>query len=216
MEKDEGGGDQSDKNSGAEERVEENDGKPKKNYDKMVEEIKNENSKCFISKISEPLLKKKYYKYFLKILDYACYAKASATQIIKTNESIDQQQKKILKTKFVIIGLTQVIKAIRKGTQGIVILAIDIFPIDIICHVPVFCEEHRIPYTFVTTKNKLARLCKLKRSITCLFLPKPNNDITNFEDIVNKFSNKNKITNYSKLYDKLLVAVKKNHPFFQS
>ncbi|CAG9479969.1 60S ribosomal protein L7ae/L30e, putative [Plasmodium vivax] len=214
-------GDHSDKESLAEERLEEGqqderEGKPKRSYDKLVEELKIENSNSYISKISEPLLKKKYFKYFLKIMDYAYYAKVTAMHIIKTNEQIEERKKKILKNKFVVIGLTQVVKAIRKGLEGIVFLAIDVFPIDIICHMPVFCEEHRIPYTFVTTKNKLARVCKLKRSVTCLFLPKPGIDIDHFESAVNEFSGKKKISNYAKLYEKMLSAVKKNHPFFQS
>ncbi|EUD65122.1 hypothetical protein C922_04522 [Plasmodium inui San Antonio 1] len=208
--------DHSDKESVGDDRVDDRDDKPKRSYDKMVEEIKIENSKSYISKISVPLLKKKYFKYFLKILDYAYYAKVTAMHIIKTNEQMDERKKKILKNKFVVIGLTQVVKAIRKGMEGIAFLAIDVFPIDIICHMPVFCEEHRIPYTFVTTKNKLARLCKLKRSVTCLFLPKPSIDIDNFEDTVNEFSSKKMISNYAKLYEKMLFAVKKNHPFFQS
>ncbi|KJP85886.1 hypothetical protein AK88_04473 [Plasmodium fragile] len=210
-------GDHSDKDSVGEDRVDDKgDGKSKKSYEKMVEEIKIENSNSYISKISQPLLKKKYFKYVLKILDYAYYAKVTAMQIIKTNEQMEERKKKILKNKFVVIGITQVVKAIRKGQEGIVFLAIDVFPIEIICHMPVFCEEHRIPYTFVTTKNKLARLCKLKRSVTCLFLPKPSIDIDKFEDTINEFSNKKKISNYTKLYDKMLAAVKKNHPFFQS
>ncbi|CAD2102022.1 60S ribosomal protein L7ae/L30e, putative [Plasmodium vinckei] len=189
--------------------------KEKKGYDKAIEEIKRENSNSYISKISEPLLKKKYYKYLLKIIDYTYHAKINATHIIKTNEQLDDKKKKILKTKFIIIGLSQVIKAIRKGIKGILILAIDVFPIDIICHMPIFCEENNIPYTFFTTKNKLAHLCKLKRSITCLFIRKPNNTLTEFEETLNKYNTKHKISNYNKAYDKLQTAIKKNHPFFQ-
>ncbi|SCM09847.1 60S ribosomal protein L7ae/L30e, putative [Plasmodium chabaudi adami] len=187
----------------------------KKGYDKTIEDIKKENSNSYISKISEPLLKKKYYKYLLKIIDYTYHAKINATHIIKTNEQLDDKKKKILKTKFLIIGLSQVIKAIRKGIKGILILAIDVYPIDIICHMPIFCEENNIPYTFFTTKNKLANLCKLKRSITCLFICKPNHTLTEFEDTLNKYNTKHKISNYNKAYDKLQTAIKKNHPFFQ-
>ncbi|CXI27399.1 60S ribosomal protein L7ae/L30e, putative [Plasmodium berghei] len=192
-----------------------NKNKEKKGYDKAIEEIKKENSNSYISKISEPLLKKKYYKYLLKIIDYTYHAKINATHIIKTNEQLDDKKKKILKTKFLIIGLSQVIKAIRRGIKGILILAIDVFPIDIICHMPIFCEENNIPYTFFTTKNKLAHLCKLKRSITCLFICKPNNNLTEFENTLSKYNSKHKISNYNKAYDKLQIAIKKNHPFFQ-
>ncbi|SBT32415.1 60S ribosomal protein L7ae/L30e, putative [Plasmodium ovale wallikeri] len=193
---------------------EHNKGKTKKSYDKVVEEIKRENGNCHMSKISEPLLKKRYYKYFLKMLDYIYYAKISAGHIIKTNGKLEEKKKKILKTQLIGIGLNGVIKAIRKGIQGIVILAIDVFPIDIISHIPVFCEEHNVPYTFVTTKNKLAHLCKLKRAITCLFIYKPNDNFSHFEKLINQYNCKQKIKNYAKLYDKLQAGLKKNHPFF--
>ncbi|SOV11491.1 60S ribosomal protein L7ae/L30e, putative [Plasmodium sp. gorilla clade G2] len=188
----------------------------KKGYEKIIEEIKEENRNSYISKISEPILKKKYLKNVLKILDYIYYAKLNSSQILKTNNSLDEEKQKLLKKKLIVIGLTQVIKCIRKGYNGIVLIAIDVFPINIICHLPSFCEQYKIPYTFVTTKNKLAHLCKLKRSITCLFILKPDIHISTFEHTINEYNPKKKIHNYQKLYDKLISGVKKNHPFFQS
>ncbi|VWU49305.1 60S ribosomal protein L7ae/L30e, putative [Hepatocystis sp. ex Piliocolobus tephrosceles] len=184
-------------------------------YDKTTEEIVKENKNSFISQISKPLLKKKYYKYFLKILDYIYYTKLKVIQIIKTNQNLEETKKKLLKKKLIIIGLTQVVKAIRKGVKGIVILAIDVFPLDIICHIPIFCEEHNIPYTFITTKNKLARLCKLKRATTCIFICKPDEKFTEYESTINQYISKKKITNYLGLFEKFDYAIKKNHPFFQ-
>ncbi|SOV11383.1 60S ribosomal protein L7ae/L30e, putative [Plasmodium sp. DRC-Itaito] len=188
----------------------------KKGYEKIIEEIKEENKNSYISKISEPILKKKYLKNVLKILDYIYYAKLNSSQILKTNNSLDEEKKKLLKKKLIVIGLTQVIKYIRKGYNGLVLIAIDVFPINIICHLPSFCEHYKIPYTFVTTKNKLAHLCKLKRSITCLFILKPDVHISTFEHTINEYNPNKKIHNYQKFYDKLISAVKKNHPFFQS
>ncbi|SPJ08823.1 60S ribosomal protein L7ae/L30e, putative [Plasmodium sp. DRC-Itaito] len=188
----------------------------KKSYEKIIEEIKEENKNSYVSKISEPMLKKKYLKNVLKILDYVYYAKLNSSQILKTNNSLDEEKQKLLKKKLIVIGLTQVIKCIRKGYSGIVLIAIDVFPINIICHLPSFCEQYKIPYTFVTTKNKLAHLCKLKRSITCLFILKPDIHISTFEQTINQHSPKKKIHNFQKLYDKLISGVKKNHPFFQS
>ncbi|CDO62843.1 60S ribosomal protein L7ae/L30e, putative [Plasmodium reichenowi] len=193
-----------------------NNKEKKKGYEKIIEDIKEENKNSYVSKISEPMLKKKYLKNVLKILDYVYYAKLNSSQILKTNNSLDEEKQKLLKKKLIVIGLTQVIKCIRKGYSGIVLIAIDVFPINIICHLPSFCEQYKIPYTFVTTKNKLAHLCKLKRSITCLFILKPDIHISTYEQTINQHCPKKKIHNYQKLYDKLISAVKKNHPFFQS
>ncbi|KAF8268225.1 50S ribosomal protein L30e-like protein [Lactarius quietus] len=42
-------------------------------------------------------------------------------------------------------GVKEVAKAIRKGEKGLLVLAADITPIDIISHLPVLSEEHRSP-----------------------------------------------------------------------
>lgn len=37
-------------------------------------------------------------------------------------------------------GVKDVVKAIRKGAKGIVILAADVSPVDVISHIPILCE----------------------------------------------------------------------------
>ena len=36
--------------------------------------------------------------------------------------------------------------------RSLVVLAADISPVDVISHLPVFCEEQGVPYMFVTSK----------------------------------------------------------------
>lgn len=68
-------------------------------------------------------------------------------------------------------GVKEVVKAVRKspiaapgGTPpGIVILAADISPMDVISHIPVLCEDHNIPYLFVTSRASLGASCGTKR-----------------------------------------------------
>ncbi|RMZ86598.1 hypothetical protein DV736_g6170, partial [Chaetothyriales sp. CBS 134916] len=66
-------------------------------------------------------------------------------------------------------GVKEVVKALRKSPNsgpsnslsadsiplGIVILAADISPMDVISHIPVLCEDHNIPYIFVTSRAEL-------------------------------------------------------------
>ena len=52
-----------------------------------------------------------------------------------------QGVKKAAKAKQICRGVKEVAKAIRKGAKGVVIIAGDISPIDVITHVPVMCEE---------------------------------------------------------------------------
>ncbi|ORZ30785.1 50S ribosomal protein L30e-like protein [Catenaria anguillulae PL171] len=39
-------------------------------------------------------------------------------------------------------GTKEVVKALRKGEKGIVVLAADVTPIDVISHIPVLCEDN--------------------------------------------------------------------------
>lgn len=47
--------------------------------------------------------------------------------------------------------------------NGIVILAADISPMDVISHIPVLCEEHGIPYVFVPSRAELGAAGSTKR-----------------------------------------------------
>ncbi len=46
---------------------------------------------------------------------------------------------------------------------GVVILAADISPMDVISHIPVLCEDHNIPYIYVTSRAELGAAGCTKR-----------------------------------------------------
>jgi H/ACA ribonucleoprotein complex subunit 2 len=69
-------------------------------------------------------------------------------------------------------GVKEVVKALRKssapGTKsgsapGVVVLAADISPMDVISHIPVLCEDHNVPYVFVTSRAELGMAGNTKR-----------------------------------------------------
>jgi H/ACA ribonucleoprotein complex subunit 2 len=66
----------------------------------------------------------------------------------------------------------EVVKALRKSTPsttsssspiGVVILAADISPMDVISHIPVLCEDHNISYIYVTSRAELGMAGQTKR-----------------------------------------------------
>ncbi|OQE15436.1 hypothetical protein PENSTE_c028G09157 [Penicillium steckii] len=93
----------------------------------------------------------------------------------------DKQAKKVLKTvkkaavnKSLKRGVKEVVKALRKSAipaanasidipSAVVILAADISPMDVISHIPVLCEDHGIPYLFVTSRAELGASAATKR-----------------------------------------------------
>jgi len=84
----------------------------------------------------------------------------------KLAKKLFKVMKKAQKQKHLRKGVREVQKFIRKGERGIVILAGDTSPMDVITHMPVFCEDNRIPYCYVPSKDDLGAACGSKRQ-TC-------------------------------------------------
>uniref|UniRef100_A0A0D9VKJ0 Ribosomal protein eL8/eL30/eS12/Gadd45 domain-containing protein n=1 Tax=Leersia perrieri TaxID=77586 RepID=A0A0D9VKJ0_9ORYZ len=72
-------------------------------------------------------------------------------------------------------GVKEVVKSIRRGNKGLCVIAGNIYPIDVITHVPILCEEANIPYKYVPSKEDLATAGTTKRPTCCvLVMTKPN------------------------------------------
>lgn len=105
--------------------------------------------KKFVSVIAKPLADEKLTKKVLKLAKRA----AKRRQIKR--------------------GVKEVVKALRKGAKGVVVLAGDISPIDVLTHIPVVCEDAGVPYVYVPSKEELGAAALSKRPTSCmLLLPK--------------------------------------------
>lgn len=63
--------------------------------------------------------------------------------------------KAAIKAKSVRRGTKEVGKSLRKGEKGFVVIAGDVSPIDVISHLPVLCEESKVPYCYVPCRSDL-------------------------------------------------------------
>ncbi len=100
----------------------------------------------FVNKISTPLASKKQTKRVYKVV------------------------KKASQSKFVKRGVKEVVKALRKGEKGFCVLAGDISPVDVICHLPIMCEDRKIPFLFVPSKHDLGSAAGTKRPTSCVLI----------------------------------------------
>ena len=73
-------------------------------------------------------------------------------------------------------GVKELVKGIRKGDKGLAILAGDVFPIDVISHLPILLEEHNVPYIFVPSKRDLGAAACTKRPTSCVLIKEKKND----------------------------------------
>lgn len=85
--------------------------------------------------------------------------------------------------------------------HGIVILAGDISPVDVISHIPVLCEDHGIPYVFVTSRAELGGAGATKRP-TSVVMVVPN-------PIGKKKPEGDNQENFAKVYEELGAVVTK-------
>ncbi|KAI9471423.1 RNA-binding protein Nhp2 [Zychaea mexicana] len=138
-----------------------------------VDQDTEDESPKFISPIAHPLAEKKLSKKLFKTV------------------------KKASKVKHIRRGVKEVGKAIRKGEKGLVLIAGDISPMDVIAHFPVFCEDHDIPYIFVPSKQKLGEASHTKRptSVTMIVFGGKNKDEKAAAD-------------YKELYDECVATTK--------
>lgn len=77
-------------------------------------------------------------------------------------------------------GVKEVNKALRKTPvkspasadqiPGIAIIAGDISPDEVIMHLPLYCEEHNVPYLFVRSRLELGSAAKTKRPTSVVFI----------------------------------------------
>ena len=96
------------------------------------------------------------------------FAKPLASK--KLNKKLLKTVKKASKAKNGKRGVKEVGKALRKGEKGVVIIAGDISPGDVISHLPVLCEDHSVPYIFVPSKQDLGSAGATKRPTSVVFI----------------------------------------------
>ncbi|EZA55683.1 hypothetical protein DMN91_001756 [Ooceraea biroi] len=78
-------------------------------------------------------------------------------------------------------GLKDVQKHIRKGETGLVVFAGDVFPIEIMCHLPVVCEDKNIPYCFTPSRQDIGTAMGVKRG-SLMVLIKEHQDYKDLYD----------------------------------
>ncbi|KAL9086420.1 MAG: hypothetical protein Q9159_004197 [Coniocarpon cinnabarinum] len=91
-------------------------------------------------KFADPLADEKGAKRLLKGVERSAQAKTLKRGVKEVNKAI-----KYASTKF------------ASPPEAICIIAGDISPMDVVSHLPVFCEQHFIPYVFVPSRDRLGQ-----------------------------------------------------------
>ena len=62
------------------------------------------------------------------------------------------------------IGTNEVTKSSERAEAKLVVMAEDVDPVEILAHIPMLCEEKRIPYLYVPKKQRLGPSAGLSKS----------------------------------------------------
>ena len=99
----------------------------------------------------------------------------------KLTKKLYKAVKKAQKAKRLKRGVREVVKGLRKNEKGVVILAGDVSPIDVISHIPVFCEEKGVPYCYVPSRKDLGAAALTKRP-TSVVIVQPDEEYKKLYD----------------------------------
>ncbi|KAF0507177.1 Nhp2p [Gigaspora margarita] len=78
-------------------------------------------------------------------------------------------------------GVKEVVKALKKGHKGLVVIAGDISPVDIITHIPILCEDSSVPYIYIPSRADLGFACATKRPTSVVMIVPDQKDEEAFD-----------------------------------
>jgi large subunit ribosomal protein L7Ae len=71
------------------------------------------------------------------------------------------------------VGTNEVTKSSERSEAKLVVMAEDVDPAEILVHVPMLCEEKRIPYVYVPKKQRLGASAGLTKSSASVAIVEP-------------------------------------------
>ncbi|KAK4646683.1 snoRNA-binding protein [Podospora bellae-mahoneyi] len=137
----------------------------------------------------------------------------------KTHKKIYKLIKKGAKVKSIHRGVKECEKAIKKtpaktpatapsDAPGLVIIAGDISPMDVIMHFPLLCEEHNVPYLFIKSRADLGVAACTKRATSVVML-KPSGKKAGKDTEMTDADKKSSAEEYLESYKEVLRIAQK-------
>ena len=67
-------------------------------------------------------------------------------------------------------GTNETTKAVERGLAKLVLIAEDVDPPEVVAHLPLLCEEKKVPYVYVPSKDRLGQSCgiEVKAASACI------------------------------------------------
>lgn len=85
------------------------------------------------------------------------------------------------------VGTNEVTKASERAEAKLVVMAEDVDPVEILVHIPMLCEEKRIPYIYVGKKQRLGQAAGLTKSAASVAVVEAGEGRGILEELVGTF-----------------------------
>jgi len=80
-------------------------------------------------------------------------------------------------------GTNETTKAVERGLAKLVLIAEDVDPPEIVAHLPLLCEEKKIPYVYVPSKQRLGKEAGIEVAAASACIIEPGNAASLVEEI---------------------------------
>jgi large subunit ribosomal protein L7Ae len=85
------------------------------------------------------------------------------------------------------VGTNEVTKSSERAEAKLVVMAEDVDPVEILVHIPMLCEEKRIPYLYVPKKQRLGQSAGLSKSAASVAVVEPGEAKALLEELATTF-----------------------------
>ncbi len=87
-------------------------------------------------------------------------------------------------------GVNEATKSIERGLSSLVVIAEDVEPEEVVMHLPMLCEQKKIPFVYVPTKQSLGNAAGLKVPCAAIAIEKGGAAEVAIKDVVGKVTGK--------------------------
>jgi Ribosomal protein HS6-type (S12/L30/L7a) len=85
-------------------------------------------------------------------------------------------------------GTNETTKAVERGLAKLVLIAEDVDPPEVVAHLPLLCEEKKVPYVYVPSKEKLGKATGINVSAAAAVVIEPGQAAGEMEALVSKIN----------------------------
>ncbi|BAN90608.1 50S ribosomal protein L7Ae [Aeropyrum camini] len=83
-------------------------------------------------------------------------------------------------------GTNETTKAVERGLAKLVVIAEDVDPPEIVMHLPLLCDEKKIPYVYVPSKKRLGEAAGIEVAAASVAIIEPGDADTLVREIIEK------------------------------